>query len=330
MGFKQKAISFCLIGLGCTLAWGEPYVVSANGALAVKGTQIINAKGKAVAFAGPSFFWSNSGWGAEGFFNHDTVAWAKRTWQASMVRAVVGVEGPGGYLAAPQENKNRAFAVIDAAILEDMYVLVDWHDHHADQHTAEAIKFFEEVAQKYGDKPNIIYEIYNEPKEVNWEKQVKPYAQTLVNTIRAKDPDNLIAVGTPRWSQDVDLVANAPLKGVTNIVYSLHFYAGTHHQALRDKAQKALDKGLPLMVTEWGTVNADGNGAANEAETRLWMEFLRKHKISHCNWALSAKNEGASIFKVDVKPAANYADAQLTPSGLIARHWVQTWRELAQ
>ena len=136
MGFKQKAISFCLIGLSCTLAWGEPYVVSANGALAVKGTQIINAKGKAVAFAGPSFFWSNSGWGAEGFFNHDTVAWAKRTWQASMVRAVVGVEGPGGYLAAPLENKNRAFAVIDAAIAEDMYVLVDWHDHHAHQGTA--------------------------------------------------------------------------------------------------------------------------------------------------------------------------------------------------
>lgn len=330
MGLSHKAVGCILVWLSCAMAYGQAYVVSDNGALAVKGTQIVNSKGKPIALAGPSFFWSNSGWGAEGFFNAQTVAWAKNNWQATLVRAVVGVEGHGGYLEAPDANKRRAFAVIDAAIAEDMYVLVDWHDHHAERHTAEAVQFFVEVAKKYGAYPNVIYEIYNEPKESSWVKQVKPYAQTLIKAIRAEDPDNLIAVGTPRWSQDVDEAAKTPLTGENNIVYVLHFYAGTHHQALRDKAQKALDKGIPLIVTEWGTVNADGNGAANAKETQLWMEFLRHNKISHCNWALSAKNEGASIFKPDVKPADNYTDAQLTPSGLIAREWVRAWRPLAQ
>ncbi|HRH76034.1 MAG TPA: glycoside hydrolase family 5 protein [Cellvibrionaceae bacterium] len=330
MGLIHRVLGFILVCASCAAAYGQSYVVTNNGALAVKGTQIVNSKGKPIALAGPSFFWSNSGWGAEGFFNAQTVAWAKNNWQATVIRAVMGIEGPGGYLASPDANKQRVFAVIDAAIAEDMYVLVDWHDHHAERHTAEAVQFFTEVAKKYGAFPNVIYEIYNEPKEVSWVKDIKPYAQTLVNAIRVQDSDNLIAVGTPRWSQDVDEVAKAPLSGQSNIVYSLHFYAGTHHQGLRDKAAKALDKGLPLMVTEWGTVNADGNGGANTEETRRWMEFLRKHTLSHCNWAISIKNEGASIFKTDVKPADQYTDAQLTPSGLLARDWVRSWRPLSQ
>ncbi|HEY6527073.1 MAG TPA: glycoside hydrolase family 5 protein [Cellvibrionaceae bacterium] len=316
---------------GCSrLLAAQPYVVSANGALAVKGAHIINAQGKLVAFAGPSLFWSNTGWGAENFFSAQTVVWAKNNWQATLVRAVLGVEGPGGYLESPQVNKQRVFEVINAAIAEDMYVLVDWHDHAAEKHTDEAAIFFGEVAKKYGKNPHVIYEIYNEPKEVSWEGDVKPYAQKIIKVIRAYDPDNIIAVGTPRWSQDVDIVAKAPLKGFTNIVYSLHFYAGTHHQALRDKAQKAISAGLPLMVTEWGTVNADGKGEANVEQTRLWMEFLHKHNLSHCNWALSTKNEGASIFKVGVKPGVDYTDAQLTASGLLARKWVRSWYELAR
>lgn len=307
----------------------SPYVVTENGALEVKKGQIVNLKGKQVAFAGPSFFWSNSGWGAEAFFSSQTVAWAKKNWHTTIVRAVLGVEGPGGYLAAPKENKQRIFDVVDAAIAEDMYVLIDWHDHYAERNTPQAVQFFTEMAKKYGKHANVIYEIYNEPKEATWLGQVKPYAQTVIKAIRAEDPDNLIVVGTPKWSQDVDIAAQSPINDYKNIVYSLHFYAGTHHEAYRQKAQKALDAGLPLMVTEWGTVNADGKGAVNSAETQLWMEFLRKHKITHCNWALSSKNEGASIFKTDVKPAVEYADAQLTPSGILARSWVRSWYELS-
>jgi endoglucanase len=326
---RIKIIMFIWLFGCCRSLAAEPYVVNANGALAVKGAHIVNAQGKPVAFAGPSLFWSNTGWGAETFFTAQTVTWAKNNWQATLVRAVLGVEGSGGYLESPQANKQRVFEVINAAIAEDMYVLVDWHDHHAEQHTAEAASFFAEVAQKYGKNPHVLYEIYNEPKEVSWQKDVKPYAQKIIKVIRGYDPDNIIAVGTPRWSQDVDIAATAPLKGFTNIVYSLHFYAGTHQQALRDKAQKAISVGLPLMVTEWGTVNADGKGEANVEQTRLWMEFLRKNKLSHSNWALSSKDEGASIFKVGVKPGAAYTDAQLTASGLLARDWVRSWIDLA-
>ncbi len=94
------------------------------------------------------------------------------------------------------------------------------------------------IAEKYGDKPNIIYEIYNEPMQISWQNDVKPYSEEIIKTIREIDPDNLIIVGTTTWSQDVDIASLDPLK-FNNIVYSLHFYASSHKQDLRNKAKNS-------------------------------------------------------------------------------------------
>ena len=121
-----------------------------------------------------------------------------------------------GYLANPDREKAKVTAVIDACIELGLYVIIDWHDHHAHEHEAESIAFFKEIATSYGDEPNIIYEIYNEPEQVSWTNVIKPYAQEVINEIRAIDPDNIIIVGTPTWSQDVDVAARDPLD-FTNI-----------------------------------------------------------------------------------------------------------------
>ncbi|MYW05815.1 cellulase family glycosylhydrolase, partial [Streptomyces sp. SID3343] len=84
-----------------------------------------------------------------------------------------------------------------------------------------------------------------------------------------------IVVGTPNWSQDVDVAANDPITGYANIAYTLHFYAGTHGQSLRDKATAALNKNIPLFVTEWGSVNADGGGGVATSEANAWMTYLK-------------------------------------------------------
>ncbi|MBQ4796798.1 cellulase family glycosylhydrolase, partial [Pectobacterium versatile] len=108
-----------------------------------------------------------------------------------------------------------------------MYVIIDWHSHSAENNRSEAIRFFQDMARKYGNKPNVIYEIYNEPLQVSWSNTIKPYAEAVISAIRAIDPDNLIIVGTPSWSQNVDEASRDPING-KNIAYTLHFYAGTH------------------------------------------------------------------------------------------------------
>ena len=306
--------------------FSTPYgSVRRHGRLYVVGNRIVGEHGLPVSLAGNSFYWSQ--WQG-GFFNPDVVKWLKLDWKTAIIRVPLGVEN-NGYLDHPEREQARVCALVDAAIAADLYVIIDWHDHHADQHSAQAVAFFQDMARKYGQLPHVMYEIFNEPtKEVSWSHDVKPYAEQVIAAIRAIDPDNMIIVGSPHWSQDVDVVADDPIKA-KNIAYSLHFYAGTHRQWLRDKALKALQKGLPLFVTEWGTCAADGKGEIDEASTREWMDFMQQWGLSHCNWAVSDKDETASIVKPGSSASGRWAEDDLTVSGRLAREWTRSWAAAA-
>ncbi|MCA0892487.1 carbohydrate-binding protein [Microbulbifer agarilyticus] len=293
--------------------------------LSVNGNQVL-VGGQPGSVAGNSFFWSNNGWGGEKFYNSSIVSWLKSDWKSGVVRAAMGVEDPGGYFDDPAGNEAKVRAIVDAAIANDMYVIIDWHSHYANEHDwSRAVNFFSRMAADYGHTNNVIYEIFNEPKQVSWSSGVKPYAESVISSIRSIDPDNLIIVGTPNWSQDVDDASFDPIQGHANIAYGLHFYSGSHGQWLRDKAQTALNNGIALFVTEWGTVNADGNGGVNYGETDAWMEFLKNNNISHANWSINDKPEGASALVPGASATGNWAPAQLTASGNKVRDIILNW-----
>ena len=284
------------------------------GPLKVAGNRITDKDGKAVQLRGMSFFWSQ--WMGK-YYTSNCVQWLKDDWHCNIVRAALAVE-EGGYLTNPEAEKNKIFNVVDAAIEHGIYVIIDWHDHHATDHLKEAKEFFAEMAQKYGDKPNVIYETFNEPLQISWSSLIKPYHQAVIDTIRYYDPDNIIICGTPSWSQDVDIAADDPLSG-TNIGYSLHFYSGTHKQSLRDKAQIALNKGIALMVTEFGTTNSTGDGDLYLDETETWFNFLDENKLSWCNWSVADKAEKSAVLLPGAPTTGGWTSSQLTVSGSFIR-----------
>jgi endoglucanase len=312
----------CVMGLSTS----AQTPVATNGALHITGNKVMNKNNQVVSFSGPSYFWSNTGWGAERFYNAGVVNYFRNNWNASIVRAAMGavpVDGGGSYLA-DASNKTRVKTVVDAAISAGMYVIIDWHTHHAESYQNDAVNFFREMAQTYGTKDNVIYEIYNEPLNVSWSGTIKPYAQAVISAIRSVDPDNLIIVGTPNWSQDVDAASLDPISG-TNIAYTLHFYAATHKADLRAKASTALSRGLALFVTEWGTCDASGAGSVDQASTNEWVAFLKANNISNCNWAINDKAEAASRLNGGVNSTGSWSDSDLTTSGKIVKDIVKNW-----
>ena len=276
--------------------------VSYYGQLQTSGNKIIGSSYKEpVQVKGMSFFWSN--WQGQ-YWNSGTVDRMVEEFKCEILRCSLGVDDQGSIYNGGDVGALRS--VVEAAIAKDIYVIVDWHSHGAHNNTNAAKSFFSEIARDYGKYDNVIFELYNEPTMVSW-SAVKGYAEQVIPEIR-KYSDNLIIVGTPTWSQDVDAAANDPIND-SNVAYVLHFYAGTHGGDLRGKGDAALSKNAAVFVSEWGTVNADGDGAVNVGSTEEWLSWMDSNKLSWCNWAISSKAEGSSIFGGDgssLTEAGNY------------------------
>ena len=309
-------VALFLLSSSTTLA-NDSTAVEKHGLLIVSGNRIVDQHGNPVVLRGMSLFWSQ--WIGK-YYNYDCIKWLRDDWKCTVVRAAMGIES-GGYLSNPGVEKARIKVVIDACIDLGIYVIVDWHDHNAQDHQEQAVAFFEEIADEYGEYPNLIYEIFNEPTQVSWASVVKPYSNAVVNAIRAIDPDNLIVVGTPTWSQDVDVASRDPLTQ-NNLAYSLHFYAAYHKQSLRNKALTALNNGIPLFVTEFGTVLNTGDGPIDTTETRLWMNFMEYHQISWCNWSIADKEETSAALKPGASETGGWSADQISESGLLIRNYI--------
>ena len=295
-------------------------IVDRHGLLRVSGNKVVNKDNQPISLAGNSFFWSNNNWGGERFYQSKVVSWLKSNWNTSIVRAAMGVEDSGGYLEDKNSNMNRIKVIVEAAIVEGIYVIIDWHSHHAEDNVDEAIFFFQEMAELYGDYNNVIYEIYNEPLDVSWSEVIKPYAMSVIDAIREIDSDNLIIVGTPEWSQRVDLASLDPINDINNIAYTLHFYTIYHKQDLRNLASQAIENGLPIFVTEWGSLGY----TQVDPETNNWMTWCFQNKISHCNWAVNDKEEEWSILNPGSQ-ISNWSENDLTDAGKLVKNIIKNW-----
>jgi len=287
--------------------------VALNGKLQVIGTQLSNENGNPLVLRGASLGWHNL-WPR--FYNDSAVVWLATDWKCNVIRASMGVGLDDSYLENPDFALECMTKVIDGAIKQGIYVLIDFHSHKL--HTAEAKAFFTGMAKKYRDFPNVIYEIWNEPDYYSW-KVVKQYSQELISTIRGIDPDNLILVGSSHWDQDIDSVAGNPILNQKNIMYTMHFYAGTHKKWLRDRTDAAIANGIPVFVSECAGMDASGDGAIDQPEWNAYLDWMESDKLSWIVWSVSDKNETCSMLLPRALSTGNWDAGVLKSWGKISR-----------
>ncbi|MDA3893974.1 MAG: glycosyl hydrolase family 8 [Salinivirgaceae bacterium] len=334
------------------------FMVNQHGQLSTNDKNIVDKNGNAVSFAGPSWFWSCS---ASEYWTAGAVDYFVEQWRSGIVRLPMSIApgrycdntssepnstcfniAPGdlsknpetgargetwnlmNYMHNKEYSLNLMKTMIDAAIENDVYVVVDFHEHWAHKSDIKdlAIDFFTEIASMYGDYPNIIYEIFNEPNNNVSNYEVQVFANEIIPVIRAHDQNNVIVVGSSWWSQqpcDINLAQG----NTSNVAYTLHYYSGDGgHQNLDDVIK---DCNRPIMVTECGN------------ETGSYYDFVnrcKEYNVSNMSWAVN--NKVGDLSKRDdhlwsvFNPEAGYDpttwdDADLSGAGQTQKSIISTW-----
>ncbi len=246
-------------------------------------------------------------------------------WGVNTVRLACYVT-QDGYLRGHQSDMDKKIQEgVKAATDLGMYVIIDWHIHAENplDYMNEANTFFKKYATKYKSYDNVIFEICNEPVGVPWYngsgRDLYTYCKKISKTIRNCGSNALIICGTNTWSQDVDQVAAKPLAndGIKNVLYSFHFYSGTHYGDLMNKFKTANAAGTPVFVTEFGVCDASGNGNFDTANADAWINLCDSYNISYCCWSLCNKDESASYLKPScTKTEGGWTSSDVATTGI--------------
>jgi len=301
-----------------------PTPVALHGKLHVTGTELRDESDQRVQLKGVSSMWLN--WEDDGYAESlEGLKWLRNNWNLSLIRAAMGITPNGAYLTDPEKAEAQVTKIVDNAIEAGVYVMIDWHEEKAPEHQAESVDFFSRMATKYAGVPNVLYEPFNEPTGLTW-AQIKPYHEAVVAAIRAADPGNesIVVLGTPNWSQDVDLAAQDKLVG-NNLMYTLHFYSCTHGGYLISKAKLAMLRGAPLFVTEWGATNADGglDGEVCLDKAQEWMNFLKPAGIGWAAWKFDNCKDSTCFLSPDAPLDGGWTSEYLRGEGLFLRARMQ-------
>ena len=319
----RGARSTALIGAAClafvftSLGEEQPKFSDVHGRLSVKGNKIVDKNGVPTTLHGMSLYcWAQQGWQ---FFNTEAINHFAQDWKCTVIRIAIL---PDAYRRNPTNEINKVKIVMDACVSNGIYGIIDWHSMQgAQNNVASAQAFFSTLAAAYGKTPNIMYEPWNEPVQEPW-TTIKAYHEAVIQAIRPIDPDSIIICGSRHWDQECAEASENPITISSNIAYSIHFYAASHRQSLRNNGATALKNGVALFATEYGASTSSGGGTFDPAETKLWWNWLDENNVGCANWSAAALGETSAAFKPGASATGPWTDDMLKPSGLLVRDYI--------
>ena len=311
----------------------KEFVVSRYGALNTSKGYVADPSGNKVSLMGPSLHWSYK---APLWWCKKTVKYLVDQYNIQIIRLPVTIApvAPDGmthattmppntltedcYYWHPEETKQMVDEVVTAAIENDIYVIIDFHEHCAEDWVNLAKDFFTYFATKWKDYPNILYEIYNEPICDNG--TVINYAKMVIPVIRAIDKNNIIIVGSTQYSRQPHNVTAAG-EGFSNIAYSWHGYAKYGHQDDWESSDAdSWNTTIPVIVTEWGLNNNKDDGGL--------MDIYKSRGLINCFWSMSNIGDDEviwSVLKETCNKISGWTDEDMTENGAYILGKTKEW-----
>lgn len=288
-----------------TTSGPPPGVMVAPNGYYTEGNTIYDYGGNPVVFHGmsrPSLEWNPAG---ENLSLNPPDYRTMAEWGANIVRLPLNQQFwlPGsadhdaGYQARVDAQVNAAKAAGLAVILD-----LHWSDKGnaagpgGQQIMADSrsVMFWTDVATKYKDDGQVIFELYNEPKMYNdwnlWKSggmtdegwQAVGFQQ-LYDTVRAAGAHNLVIIGGIDWAWDLSRVPQTPITGY-NIAYATHPYP--YNTKMPDRFDYAFGNTAqmyPVIATEFGP--GTGDITCQESYTTDFLEYAAQRNISWVAWA---------------------------------------------
>ncbi|MCQ2193808.1 MAG: cellulase family glycosylhydrolase [Paludibacteraceae bacterium] len=306
-------------------AYPKGSAVAQYGKLGLRGNQLCDEKGNPVQLRGMSTHGVQ--WFTNIYTDPNAISTLVSKWNINVLRVAMYVQ-ESGYATNAVKSDLEWNAYIDSisnlCAKQGIYCIIDWHilnpgDPLADCNYSKATQFWDYMSKKHGKEAHVLYEICNEPNggDVSWPR-VREYGRHIISTIRKNDVSTVILVGTPVWSQDIDVAALAQLED-QDVMYTLHFYSGSHGAAFRQRGERALAAPYktPIFITEFGTSDASGDNGFFKEATLDWLIWAKQNKLSWCNWSFADKGESASALQ---SGAASTGFNALTESGTLIRN----------
>ncbi|MDP9001733.1 MAG: glycoside hydrolase family 5 protein, partial [Myxococcota bacterium] len=299
----------------------------------VQGAQILDKDGRPHLFRGlnrPSLEWSCSGDIVETDFQ--TMA---QVWHANTVRLPLNQDCWIKDASNPSYDPSYQAVVDEQVRLAKKYnmdIVLDlhWSDRgdyavgasclrasssscQQDMADAHSVMFWQQVAARYKNEPQVIFDLYNEPSiggympgAGNWDTWLNGGTssgfavhgmQELYSAVRMTGANNLVLIGGLNWAFDLSGVASHKVAG-TNIVYSVHVYQ-QNPENMWSTSFGNLAATAPVFASEFGDRSGSCSTALASDLTRyangnaVGGSSAPANKLSWTAWAFYAPPQQA-------------------------------------
>ncbi|MCG9894024.1 MAG: glycoside hydrolase family 5 protein, partial [Fimbriimonadaceae bacterium] len=159
-----------------------------------------------------------------------------------------------------------------------------------------ATDFWQTCAREFGKDGRVVFQLWCEPvlNAEDWQtplgstwKTLKPFFQSLTDTIRKEGAQNVLLATGNRWAYDLVGIRQSLLPD-KDTAYMWHVYAGhdNNDPKLWDEKLDGLHKVRPVVVTEWGferNPNAHYDGSAFDFG-RPFLRYMNERGLHWTAW----------------------------------------------
>jgi len=278
-------------------------------------------------------------------------------WNCNVVRVPLNQDFWFGYGEGQngdyREHRDIFHSVVREAEKRSKYVIADlhwsdrgiWGHKYGQQMMPDnnSIAFWQSVCSIYGNHPNVLFGLYNEPHDVSWDvwknggeieykagNYYTPGHQKLLQLVRDTGARNICVVGGLEWAYDLkgidrgyaleDRNTSGTMRG-NGIIYDSHVYP--FKVEWKENVECIKDK-YPVLIGEcgwfdpkWYRDKIDPNWHAQPHET--WcpklLDWIERNQFNWTAWSFHVKADPNILLDWDYTPTPEwgvYAKAALT------------------